>query len=59
VAYYVVRVAVPPEEAQRLDQLKLVPGMPAQVFIQTRERTPLDYLLKPLTEQIAPIFRER
>jgi HlyD family secretion protein len=59
VAYYVVRVAVPPEEAQRLDQLKLVPGMPAEVFIQTRERTPLDYLLKPLTEQIARTFRER
>jgi HlyD family secretion protein len=59
VAYYVVRVAVPPEESQRLDQLKLVPGMPAEVFIQTRERTPLDYLLKPLTEQIARTFRER
>jgi HlyD family secretion protein len=59
VAYYVVRLAVPPEEAQRLDQLKLVPGMPAEVFIQTRERTPLDYLLKPLTEQIARTFRER
>jgi HlyD family secretion protein len=59
VAYYVVRLAVAPEEAQRLDQLKLVPGMPAEVFIQTRERTPLDYLLKPLTEQLARTFRER
>jgi HlyD family secretion protein len=59
VAYYVVRVAVPADQAQQLDQLKLVPGMPAEVFIQTRERTPLDYLLKPLTEQLARTFRER
>jgi HlyD family secretion protein len=59
VAYYVVRVHVPADQAQQLDQLKLVPGMPAEVFIQTRERTPLDYLVKPLTEQIARTFRER
>jgi HlyD family secretion protein len=58
-AYYVVRVPVPAEEVQRLDQLKLVPGMPAEVFIQTRERTALDFLLKPLREQITRTFRER
>jgi HlyD family secretion protein len=59
VAYYVDRVAVPADQAQQLNQLKLVPGMPAEVFIQTRECTPLDYLLKPLTEQLARTFRER
>jgi membrane fusion protein, type I secretion system len=58
-AYYVVRVPVPAEEVQRLDQLKLVPGMPAEVFIQTRERTALDFLMKPLREQITRTFRER
>jgi HlyD family secretion protein len=58
-AYYVVRAAIPPDEVQRLEDLKLVPGMPAEVFIQTRERTPLEYLLKPLQEQISRAFRER
>jgi len=33
--------------------------MPAEVFIQTGTRTPLQYLLKPLREQIARTFRER
>ena len=39
--------------------MRLVPGMPAEAFIQTHERTPLQYLLKPLREQIARTFRER
>jgi HlyD family secretion protein len=57
--YYVVRVALPEQEARRLGDLKLQPGMPTEVFIQTQERTPLEYLLKPLREQIARTFRER
>jgi HlyD family secretion protein len=37
--YYLVRVIVPPEEIARLKGLKLLPGMPAEVFIQTGSRT--------------------
>jgi HlyD family secretion protein len=55
---YSVRVALP-GEVVRLKDLRLVPGMPAEVFIRTHERTPLQYLLKPLREQIARTFRER
>jgi HlyD family secretion protein len=58
-AYYMVRITLPPEELARLRDIRLVPGMPAEVFIQTYERTPLQYLLKPLHEQIARTFRER
>jgi HlyD family secretion protein len=58
-AYYTVRIALPAEEVARLKDLRLVPGMPAEAFIQTHERTPLEYLLKPLHEQIARTFRER
>jgi HlyD family secretion protein len=57
--YYSVRIALPTAEVARLKDLRLVPGMPAEVFIQTHERTPLQYLLKPLQEQIARTFRER
>src|SRR5262245_36503692 len=58
-AYYSVRITLAPEEVARLGDLRLVPGMPAETFIQTHERTPLEYLLKPLREQIARSFRER
>jgi HlyD family secretion protein len=57
--YYTVRIALPADELARLKDIHLVPGMPADVFIQTHERTPLQYLLKPLQEQIARTFRER
>jgi HlyD family secretion protein len=58
-AYYTVRIALPPEEVARLKDIRLVPGMPAEVFIQTYARTPLQYLIKPLRDQIARTFRER
>lgn len=57
--YYQVRLSLPPEELAKLGDLKLVPGMPVEAFIQTFARTPLEYLLRPLREQIARTFRER
>jgi HlyD family secretion protein len=58
-AYYTVRVSLPPAEVDRLSKLKLLPGMQAEVFIQTYARTPLEYLIKPLKDQMARTFRER
>ena len=58
-ANYTVRIALPAAEVARLKDIRLPPGMPAEVFLQTHERTPLQYLLKPLQEQIARTFRER
>jgi HlyD family secretion protein len=58
-AFYVVRAALPKAEVGRLGQFRLVPGMPAEIFIQTYARTPLQYLIKPLRDQIARTFRER
>jgi len=58
-AYYTVRIALPADQVARLKDIRLVPGMPAEAFIQTHERTMLQYLLKPLEEQIARTFRER
>jgi membrane fusion protein, type I secretion system len=57
--YYVVRVSLPKPELERLGDFRLLPGMPAEIFIHTHARTPLQYLLKPLREQIARTFRER
>ena len=58
-SYYTVRITLPPDEVARLRDIRLVPGMPAEVFIQAHERTPLQYLFKPLQEQIARSFRKR
>lgn len=57
--YYQVRLYLPPEEIRKLGDLKLVPGMPAEAYIQTYARTPLAYLMKPLQDQLARTFRER
>jgi membrane fusion protein, type I secretion system len=58
-AYYTVRIGLPADQVARLKDIRLVPGMPAEAFIQTYERTPLQYLLKPFGEQIGRAFRER
>jgi HlyD family secretion protein len=57
--YYLARVALSEAGLNSTGDLQLVPGMPAEVYIRTQDRTPLDYLLKPLREQIARTFRER
>jgi HlyD family secretion protein len=57
--YYMARVALSEADLRAVADLQLVPGMPAEVYIRTGDRTPLDYLLKPLHEQIARTFRER
>ena len=57
--YYLARVSLPKSEIERLGDFHLLPGMQAEIFIQTSGRTPMEYLLKPLREQVAHTFRER
>ncbi|MBD8557010.1 HlyD family type I secretion periplasmic adaptor subunit [Rhizobium sp. CFBP 8762] len=57
-SFYLVRITLPPKELQRLGQQSLIPGMPAEAFIRTQERTALSYFTKPLADQIARAFRE-
>ncbi len=47
-SYYTIRVSMPPEEVARLGEVKLIPGMPVEAFVQTGDRTMLSYLIKPL-----------
>jgi epimerase transport system membrane fusion protein len=58
VPYYLARIQVTPEGMEDLGDLALVPGMPAEVFINTGSRTFLQYLLKPITNAMARSFRE-
>lgn len=57
-SYYLVRIAIPQAEKEKLKSLTLVPGMPAEVMIKTGDRTALSYLVKPLSDQIFRAFRE-
>lgn len=58
-SYYTIRIAVPPSEIARLEAVKLVPGMPVEVFIQTTVRTVVSYFVRPFQDQIARAFREK
>ncbi len=58
IAFYRAILIVPDSEIAKLNGIKLIPGMPAETFIKTGERTPLNYLLKPLMDQIRRAFRE-
>ena len=49
---YTVRVSLPGSDVRKLGSLQLVPGMPAEVFLQTGSRTMLGILLKPLIDQL-------
>jgi HlyD family secretion protein len=57
-SYYVARLAVEPQEMERLGQVKLIAGMPVEAFIMTGDRTVLSYLLKPLADQMTKTFRQ-
>jgi HlyD family secretion protein len=56
--YYLVHITPNASEIGRLGNVKLVPGMPVDAFLQTSERTVLSYLIKPLRDQILKAFRE-
>ncbi len=59
-AYYRVEIRLREGEAEKLPEgIALVPGMPADAFIRTADRTPLSYLLKPLTDYFTRAFREQ
>ncbi|MDQ8726341.1 HlyD family type I secretion periplasmic adaptor subunit [Bradyrhizobium sp. LHD-71] len=57
--FYTIRVSMPTEEIARLGQVKLIPGMPVEAFIQTGNRTMLSYLMKPLHDHLMRAFREK
>lgn len=56
--YYRAEVSIPTEQLDKLGGLALVPGMPVEVYIQTGERSPMAYLMKPLTDYFNRAFRE-
>lgn len=56
--FYRAEVAIPPPGPEQPDQGALIPGMPVEVHFQTGDRSPLSYLLQPLTDQLGRALRE-
>ena len=54
--YYLVRIAIKDDLAEKLPGKTLQPGMPVDVVFKGGERSFLTYLFKPLTDQLAKSF---
>ncbi|MCV4282060.1 HlyD family type I secretion periplasmic adaptor subunit [Pseudomonas capsici] len=51
--YYLIKTNVTPEGLKKLGDKKLLSGMPAEILINSGERTLLQYLLQPARDAIA------
>tara|TARA_A100001015_G_C14836642_1_gene650757 strand:+ start:622 stop:894 length:273 start_codon:yes stop_codon:yes gene_type:complete len=58
ISYYEAEVAPIEEQVAKLGDQALIPGMPVETYIRTAERSPLNYLTKPLTDYFYRAFRE-
>ena len=56
--YYNARVRLGDRTGWQAGGIELVPGMPAEVFIQTGSRTALSYFVKPLTDRLSRTFKD-
>lgn len=58
VSYYSAEIQPREGELERLGEVELLPGMPVEAFIKTRERTPVSYLMQPFMDYFNRAFRE-
>ncbi|MBQ0824881.1 HlyD family type I secretion periplasmic adaptor subunit [Microvirga terrae] len=56
--FYTIRIELPQDEVKKLENIHLIAGMQAEVFVEVNQRTPFEYFFKPMQEQIARAFRE-
>lgn len=58
-SFYKAEIELLEGEVEKLPaEASLVPGMPVDAFFRTRDRTPWEYLTKPLTDYFVRAFRE-
>lgn len=58
-AYYTAQIEADPKSLADAGDLKLLAGMPAEVYLKGEQRTPLQYLLEPITQVLDRAARER
>jgi epimerase transport system membrane fusion protein len=59
IPYYSVQVEAEPASLAAAGDLKLLAGMPAEIYIVGEKRTPLQYLMEPVTQVLRNAGRER
>ncbi|BAL24079.1 HlyD-family type I secretion protein [Azoarcus sp. KH32C] len=59
VAYFSALIEVDPASLADAGNIQLLAGMPAEVYIKGEERTPLQYLVEPITQVLRRAGRER
>ncbi len=57
-SYYTAEVLPLDAELNKLGEQSLLPGMPVEAYIRTRDRTPIAYLTEPLAIFFTRAFRE-
>ena len=55
---YVVRIELNEEQPPPMQNFRAKPGMPAEVYIKTAERTFLEYLMQPIRDSMSRAFRK-
>ena len=58
IQYFKAVIEVTAEGMHKLRQYEIRPGMPAEIFVRTGERTLLNYLVKPLTDRLQGALTE-
>ncbi len=56
---YVARISLAPDELARVKDFVPTPGMPAEIMIETAERTFAQYITKPIADSMSRAFREQ
>jgi HlyD family secretion protein len=57
-SFYETQIVLDDGQLELLGDVTLLPGMPVEAFIRTDDRTPIAYLLRPLTDYFNRAFRE-
>ncbi|MEO0430031.1 MAG: HlyD family type I secretion periplasmic adaptor subunit [Pseudomonadota bacterium] len=57
-AYFIAKVKLDTDQPDAVRALELLPGMPADLFVNTGERTAISYLTQPLSDRIIRTFIE-
>ncbi|MEZ5775069.1 MAG: HlyD family type I secretion periplasmic adaptor subunit [Hyphomicrobiaceae bacterium] len=56
---YLARIELPQSELDKLGTQKVAPGMPAEIFVKTGERTLFEYVTRPIHDMVLHGAREQ
>lgn len=57
-SYYTARIRIDSDLPAELAAVEITPGMPVEVYVETRSRTALQYFIGPITDTFARAFLE-